>query len=492
MGLRRCLLFGVAALLAAEPALAQQQRPPARGTTPRANAVAKAAALPRTLQEALVATYSYNPALLAARASLRATDEGVPQALAGWRPTVIVAGSAGYGDGISRQYLASTGWLKAQTDRDIATAQATVTQPLYTGGRVGASVHRAKNAVYAARANLVSQEETAFGNTVNAYVGVIEARQLLAIQINNEQVLRQQLQATQDRFRVGEVTQTDVAQSQAALASATASRLSAEGSLNTAIASYIEAVGSAPAPDLVPPQPLKLPVRTQQEAATMASDNNPSVIAALFTLAGGKNAVDVAFGALLPQVSLQGQTFQSNNASGRSVNSNGYQVIANVSVPLYQGGSEYSAVRQARETVQQDARLVGDARRTAVQNAVSAWETLQSAQAAAQSSRVAIQAGVVAVEGVERQALVGTATTLDVLTQQQDLLNARITLVQNLSQVVSSSYSVASAVGRLTARDLGLPVALYDETAYYESVKNKWWGVGVPNEETFYREGQPR
>ncbi len=503
MRLRPALLIGMSLLLAV-PVRAQ---PGPSGTTasPRAHdvrAVARPARgtvtptavpgkPPRTLAEALVATYSYNPALLAQRASLRATDEGVPQALAGWRPTVTVSGGVGYGDGLTREFLAGSN-EKSRTDRTIATAQATLTQPLYTGGRINATVHRAKNAVFAGRANLIGQEETAFSDTVNAYVGVVQARQVAQIQLNNEQVLAQQLRATQDRFHVGEVTQTDVAQAQAALASATSTRLTAAGSVLTAEATYLRAIGAPPPPDLVAPQPLKLPVRNEQQASMTAQDNNPAVIAALFNLAGARNAVDVAFGALLPQLSLQGQAFQSNNASLRNFQSNGYQVLANLSVPIYQGGTEYSAVRQAREMVTQQDRLVADARRTAVQNAVQAWQTLEAARASADSSRAAVQANQVAVEGVERQALVGTATTLDVLIQQQTLLNSRLALVQNLANIVTASYGVASAIGRLTARDLALPVNFYDDTAYYQAVKNKWFGVSGPSETRLYEHGSGR
>lgn len=491
--MRPALLIG-AALLFAPPALAQTRA----GSPPRGRVAAVAhpvvahpvvahpvANAPRTLTEALVQTYSYNPALLAERAKLRATDEGVPQAVAGWRPTIIMAGSAGYGDGLTREFASSNN-QKLRTERDIATAQATATQPLYTGGRVRASIHRAKNAVFAERATLIGQEESAFSDTVSAYVGVIQARQVAEIDRNNEQVLKQQLQATQDRFRVGEITQTDVAQAQAALASATATRLTAEGSVQTAEAAYLRAIGSAPPPDLVAPQPLHLPLRSEQQAATMASDNNPTVISALFNLSGARNAVDVAFGALLPQISLQGQALQNNNVTQRSFTTNGYQVLANLSVPLYQGGAEYAAVRQARETVTQSDRLVADARRTAVQNAVQAWETLQAALASADSSRAAVQANEVALEGIERQALVGTATTLDVLITQQALLNARTSLVQNLANIVTASYAVASAIGRLTARDLGLPVNFYNDTAYYEAVKNKWFGLSGPDERQLY------
>jgi len=157
-----------------------------------------------------------------------------------------------------------------------------------------------------------------------------------------------------------------------------------------------------------------------------------------------------------------------------------------VSVPLYQGGAEYSAVRQARQTEQQQSQLIGDAQRTAVQNSVNAWETRVAAAAAADSTRTAIRANEIALVGVEREHLVGTRTTLDVLNAQQALLSSQVTLVQNLANLVTASYALASAVGRLTARDLDLPVPYYDETAYYNQVKNKWAGIGVPNNETLY------
>jgi len=186
----------------------------------------------------------------------------------------------------------------------------------------------------------------------------------------------------------------------------------------------------------------------------------------------------VAFAQLMPQVNLQGQVFQQANAGSRSSLANGYQAVLQLSVPLYQGGAEYSAVRQARQTAQQTQKLVDDARRTAVQNAVQAWETLSAARASAASTREQIRANQIALEGVEREAIVGSRTTLDVLNAQQALLNSRVTLVQNLAQLINASYQVASALGRLTARDLHLPVPLYDETAYYNAVKDKWVGLG--------------
>jgi outer membrane protein len=381
---------------------------------------------------------------------------------------------------MSRQFVrqGGGGFLNSQTDRLIGTAQATLTQPIYTGGKTQANVNRAKNQVMAERATLIGQEQTSFTNTVTAYVGVIQAQQLLALNINNEQVLAKQLQATNDRFRVGEITRTDVAQAEAALAGATAQRQTAEGNLQTARGTFQQVVGFLPPGDLVEPQPLALPVKSEQDATAIAARNNPAVIAALFNDSAAKDAVDVAFAQLMPQVSFQGQVFQQNNAAARSSQTNGYQAVVQLSVPVYQGGSEYSAVRQAKQTSQQTTRLVDDARRTAVQNAVQAWETLAAAKAAAASTREQINANQIALEGVEREAIVGSRTTLDVLNAQQALLNSRVTLVQNLSQLVTASYQVAAALGRLTARDLHLPVPLYDETAYYNAVKDKWVGLG--------------
>ena len=482
--------LAVSLLLVAGPALAQTQAPK---PAPRRTAVpAQPTAVPHTLAQALAATYLYQPVLRAARAQLRATDEDVPQALAGWKPTVIVAGTAGYGDGVTRQFLGSVGaFQNLRTDRDIGTAQTTLTQPLYTGGKVRANVNRATDLVMAQRANLMAQEETSFANAVNAYVGVISAQQTLALNINNENVLREQLQATNDQFRVGEVTRTDVAQAEASLATAIAQVQTAQGTLQTERATYTQFIGYEPPPDLAEPQPLRLPARTEQQAVIMAAANNPAVIAAQFNDAAAKNQIEAAFAALLPQVSFQGQLFQSNNASIRLDQANGYTALLSVSVPLYQGGAEYSAVRQARQTEQQESQLIGDAQRTAVQNTINGWETLIAARAAADSTRTAIRANEIALVGVEREHLVGTRTTLDVLNAQQALLSSQVTLVNNLAQLVTASYALAQAVGRLTARDLDLPVPFYDETAYFNQVKNKWAGIGVPRDETLYSPPPP-
>ena len=437
-----------------------------------------AAAQPRTIQDALAQAYSTNPTLQTARAQLRATDEGVPQALSGWRPTVIIASTAG---GVVGDITGLAGVppvsVTTRNNRPVDTNQLTVTQPLYSGGATRANTNRADNQVFGQRGRLLASEQTVFTNVVNAYVNVIQSQQTLQLNINNEQVLTRQLQATNDRFRVGEITRTDVAQAEAALAGARATRQTSEGNLQIARSQYRQFVGELP-DQLVEPQPLKLPVKNQAEAVQLAAQNNPNVVAALFDDAAARDNIDVQFSALMPQLSLQGQAAQLDGTTVVGENSRSAQLIVSASIPLYQGGAEYSRVRQARQQQQQTRKTLDDVRRQAVQQAAQAWETLVSSRATIDSDRSAIRANQIALEGVQREAIVGSRTTLDVLNAEQALLNSRVTLVQNLASYLNASYAVAAAIGRLTARDLALKVPLYDETAYYNAVRQKLFGTG--------------
>lgn len=450
-------------------------RPASNATAVERSSVYDRVTGPRTLTDALASAYATNPALQAARATLRATDENVPQALAGWRPTVTVGGNAGYGNGTAR----TAGISQPQnTPRQLGQATATVSQPLYEGGRTRANTNQAENQVLSQRATLLAQEQSTFVNVVQYYVDVIRQKQTLELRINNERVLAKQLQATNDRFRVGEITRTDVAQAQAALAQATADRQATEGTLATVRASFLQYVGYQPPSDLIEPQPLALPVKTRADAIALAATNNPNVVAAMFNDAAARDFVDVEISKLLPTLSLQGEAFDQTNQTLRGTNSKGYQVLANLSVPLYQGGSEYAAVRQARQTEQANRKRLDDARRTAIQQASQSWDTVIAARATAESTRAQIRANAIALEGVEREAIVGSRTTLDVLNAQQALLNSQVTLVNNLADLVTASYNLAAAIGRLTAEDLNLPVARYDFTAYYNAVRNRWIGLG--------------
>jgi outer membrane protein len=426
----------------------------------------------QTLQESLSQAYANNPALLAARAQLRVVDENVPQALGGWRPTVSLGASGGYIDGQAR----SRGQY-ADVSRPIGSLQATVSQPLYTGGRTVAQTQRAENQVLAQRARLLATEQQVLSDVVSAYVAVIRDQETLRLNVNNVQVLQRQLDATNERFRVGEITRTDVAQAESRLAGARSARANSEGTLQTSRATFQRVVGLAPE-RLVAPQPLSTAAANAAQAAEVAMRNNPGVVAALFDEAAGRDAVDVQMAALLPQVSLQAQAFRSDNSQQPHTRATGEQITANLSVPLYQGGAEHAAVRQARQDAVRLRQVVDDQRRTAMQQATQAWETLASARAQVDSVRSQIRAAEIALDGVQREAVVGSRTTLDVLNAEQELLNARVSLVQALSNVVTASYGLAGSVGRLTARDLALPVAQYDMDAYYNTVRNKFFGTG--------------
>lgn len=451
------LILGFTSAIIASPAMAQTQ--------------------PHTLQEALTAAYSANPTLLAARAALRATDEGVPAALAGWRPTVTVQGSAGYADGTYRTYQTGAGAVAGRNNRDLGTAQASVTQNLYNGGRTVASTHSAENRVLSQRGRLIATEQLVFTNVVNDFVNVIQTQQILQLNVNNEQVLNRQLQATNDRFRVGEITRTDVAQAEAALANARATRQTAEGNVQTARAAYQRDVGFLP-DRLVEPQPLAVPLKSAAEASQLAAANNPTIIYTMFDAAASKDQVDIAFSALMPTVNAQALALRADNQTIAKQRSTQAEALLSVSIPIYQGGAEYAAVRQARQTEQQSRKTVDDTRRQVIQAAVSSWETLKAARGTIESTRAAIRANEIALEGTQREAIVGSRTTLDVLNAEQTLLASRSTLVQNLASLVTSSYSLAAAIGRLTARDLNLNVPLYDDKAYYTAVRNRLFGTG--------------
>ncbi|MBW6399793.1 TolC family outer membrane protein [Roseomonas sp. HJA6] len=459
-----------------------------------------AASWSQTLQDALAAAYANNPTLLAARAQARAVDENVPQALAGWRPTVVLGAAGGYADTRYRSQstvavqrdpsgnvvnLDSAGTpysIFSDQPRDTANVTATVTQPLYRGGRTTAGTRRAENQVYGQRARLLATEQTVLLDGVRAYVSVVQNREEVRLNENNVQVLLRQLQATNERFRVGEITRTDVAQAEARLAAARFQLEQAQGTLQASRATFVRVIGLEPL-QVVPPSPVQPPVRNLQEAIRLATGNSPAVVAATFDEQAARDNIDLQFGALLPTVSAQVQAFRLDNSQTRGTRQTGAQVTANLSVPLYQGGAEHSAVRQARQQAQQARQVLSDAKRVAEQDATRTWEALTTARAQVQSSQAEIRAQEIALDGVQREAIVGSRTTLDVLNAEQELLNARVRLVRALATLITSSYELTASLGRLTAQDLALPVLIYDPRSYYNAVRDRWVGTGDFNEQ---------
>lgn len=466
---------GSAAVLCCSTALGREPQPGTGATD-----------TPHTLKEALAAAYLTNPVLRQERATLRATDEQVPQALGGWRPTITGTANMSYYSGVMR--LAGTsaenGYARHYDSPGYA-GGVSISQPLYTGGKTTATTHKARHAVRAERARLIAAEQQVLADVVSAYVNVVEDQQILSIDINNEQVYATQLHDTELRAHGGEFTHTDVAQAQGALANARAIRQLAEGTLQADRATFRQVVGCDAADDLTPPQPLVLPIHAEQDAMTQAVQNNPQVIAALFDEAAKKDAVGVAFSALMPNVSAQAAYMHAiNQDEGRSLANDKYAMVS-AAMPLYQGGGEYAAVRMARQQAAEAARAVDVSRRAAVQLAAASWQRMQANRAAIESNRDAVAADSVALHGMQRQVIVGTTSTLAVLQQQETVLQAQIALVRSVGNLVISSYQTTAAIGRLTARDLNLDVTLYDEGAYYRAVHDRLWGISD------YATGQP-
>lgn len=426
----------------------------------------------QTLDRALAAAYANNPTLAAQRAAQRATDEGVPQALSGWRPTVTFSSEAGR----ARQlYDPNSASLRDQTLTPF-TNSLSLSQPLYRGGRTVASTQSAEALVQAGRATLASTEQQVFLQVVTAYADVVRDQAVLELNRNNEQVLRRNLEATQDRFRVGEITRTDVSQSEARLSRATSDRISAEGALAASRAIFERVVGEAPR-QLVQPDKYPQPPAARDEVLRVAMAENPDLIAATWREESSRYDIRAASGALLPSVSLNASAVRAEESTTRDLVSESAKITAQVTVPLYESGSVYSQVRQRRQVNSQRRLQIDETRRLVQQTAVQAWENLVTARANIISRRAQIEASRVALEGVTQEAQVGARTTLDVLDSEQEFLDSRVALVRAQREELVAVYTLLSALGRLTARNLGLSVDLYDPVENYNRVRDKWFGT---------------
>ena len=434
-------------------------------------------AVAQTLEEALVLAYQNNPALQAERARLRAVDEEVPEALAGWRPTIEVAGDVG------ALYSNTDGMVPNSGSSTVAPygfGLSAVT-PLYQGGRVAAQLESAENRVSAGRAQLQAVEQSILLDTVTAYMDVLRYGAEIELSRSSERVVRRQLQAAQDRLEVGEVTRTDVAQAEARLAQAGAERVMAEGGVMSARAFFQQVIGAPPGTLSWPPVPMGLP-ETEEDALAAAAGGNPSIAASSFIARASEADIEVAASALRPQVAIVGDVRQRFDSSDLIESSADASLKATVRVPLYQGGAANARIRQSKQ-ISAQRRLQLDQTRRAVQEQVShAWRALTSAQAQISAFESQVAAAAVALDGVEQETRVGLRTTLDVLDAEQEHFKAQINLVRAQREAIVAAYQLKAAVGALTARELGLPVDLYDPEEHYSSVRGSA-GVWLWSEE---------
>jgi outer membrane protein len=304
---------------------------------------------------------------------------------------------------------------------------------------------------------------------------------ILDLQRRNVEVLQEQLRQTRDRFNVGEVTRTDVAQSESRLAAGRSQVLSAEATYKASVATYRQVIGVEPH-NLAPGSPVdRFSPNNLTAAVGVGTSTHPAVTSAQYSVDVALQAVKVAEGALYPTLSLQGSVQQNNESSLLNLKSFNTLVLGQLSVPIYQGGAEYSLIRQAKETLGQRRLDLDTARDSIRQNIVAAWGQLEAAKANIEATQAQVQASEIALNGVREEARVGQRTTLDVLNAQQELVNARVSLVSAQRDRVVASFTLLSAVGRLSPQVLGLRVPAYDAGVHYQQVRDTWAGVRTPD-----------
>lgn len=472
------------------------------------------AARAETISGALARAYIGNPDLNQQRASTRASDEGVAKAKSSYRPQVTGTGAVGFnhtelslgssttatnnattssaGSGLGAAGTGAVGATSSASSNSSANslnantfpsqAQLTITQNIFNGNRSANGVRQAESQVMEARETTRNTEQNTLLNGATAYMNVLRDTAILELNKNNITVLEEQLRQTRDRFNVGEVTRTDVAQSESSLANARSQYFTAQANLQTSIANYRQIIGVEPRRlEAARPIDMLLPL-TLDQAIQVSFTEHPSIQAAFHNVDVAQLQVQINEAALYPTLNIVGNVQAANQYEGYPQGKlfNG-SILGQLNVPLYTGGADFANVRQGKELLAQ-ARLQADLQRTMVRaNVVSNWGLLQSSKAVVRSAQAAVKSSEIALDGVREEAKVGQRTTLDVLIAQQTLLQSRVSLVSAQRDRVVATYAVEAAVGRLSAANLNLAVIGYDPTLHLEQVKDKWFGLRTPD-----------
>lgn len=429
-----------------------------------------------TLQGALAKAYINNPTLTGARAGQRANDENVP-----------IQRSYGLPDaGVSASYnenLKSDANSFAQPRRFL-TVGPQVTVPLYQGGAVRNSVKAAKLRVESGQAGLRGTEASIFSQVVGAYMDVIRDQAIVQLNRKNVQVLRTNLEATRDRFEIGDLTRTDVAQSEARLAIAEGTLRSAEAQLITSREGYIRLVGDAPV-DLAPPPALPNLPATADGAVLVALNSNPDIESAALNAKAADVDIKVAKSARLPKVSAIVNGSYNNYlgsldgiSPGVPVNQSATSAAAGVQlqVPLFTAGRNSAQVRQAQSRTSQALEQYMEVERGVIAQTRGAFAAWQANNQIIEASQQAVQANALSLEGVRAENSVGTRTILEILNAEQEYLNAQVDLVSARRNAYVAAFSLLAAMGKAEARDLGLDGGtLYDPDVNYDRVRNEIW-----------------
>lgn len=432
--------------------------------------VSATAVLSEELKEALAFAYENNPDLLAARANLRKVDEGVPAAKAGWRPTVTSNLSVG-----ASQTNSDSNGISSDTSSVPSSLSLSINQSLYDGGRTNISVRQAETNVQAERSRLFTTEQSVLLSGATAFADVISARSVVELQTNNLERLEKQLEATKERFKVGEVTRTDVAQAEARVDRAKADKIKASGDLISSNSTYKRVFGRV-ASQLEALEDVKDLPNSITEAVNLALENNFSLIAAKFEELSALDGVSLSRSSLKPSVTLSGSASHSETSGDSDSSSTSASVTANLNIPLYQAGAIYSGIRSAKEEANRRRILVESTRRNVIETSSKAFTAWRTAKAQAEALAAEVESAEIALEGVEQEALVGARTVLDVLDAEQERLSAQVRLVRANRDTFVAAYSLLSALGKLTAKGLELPVETYDYDKNFVRVRNLYYG----------------
>jgi TolC family type I secretion outer membrane protein len=486
-------LFMEAALAKRKPAAKTSPVPAKVAVEPAGYPLDKAAAarkpeergLVNTLEAALEAAYRNNPELKELQATLRSKDEGVPQALAGWRPTVTMNASVG-GEKNIVSGTQKNGELgsSANSGSNASTASADVTlqQNLFRGGETVAKTCQAESLVQTARAQLADKEREVLFAAVQAYFTVIAKTSELEYRRSNELALKKTLEATQDKFKVGEETRTSIAQNEANLAEGVAQRELAEAQLLAAEATFEQVTGTRPGKLKEPGALVNLPGGLK-EALEIAKKSHPAIVAALHQEKADRSAIKISDAELLPTVDLTGKIARSSTNSNTKTRpfhtpisdfKTAQQVAVNLKVPLYEGGAIRGRSRGLREVAEQRRINIETVRRKVTQQLVEAWETYVSAKANVHSYQTQVKANEVSLEGTRQEMLVGSKILLDVLNAQRDLVTSQLNLVRAKKSYYESAYNILALMGRLNVLDMKLKVKRYDPQVHYHDVRNSW------------------
>lgn len=417
-----------------------------------------------TLPDAIASAYASNPEVAAARARLRQVDEGVPLAASAMRPALDVEGDF-------TQALSE----RVGDEGRLFRGGVVLRQPIYEGGRVRANISAAQARIASARATLRATELAVITDTVTAYSDVLRSEALVRLNEGQVKVLEQQLRASRDRFEVGDLTRTDVAQSEARLAAASANLQAARAQLSMSRQAYRRLVGREPQ-NLAPLPPLPPIPQTAEEARDSALISNPSLAASRLTERAAAEDVRAAKAGRGPSVGLfAGARYVQGSGDLSGLTGFSPDLGVSAGMPLFTGGLIASRVRQAQARQSEALERIAQSERLVVESAIDNWTLVQTSKAVIESAKAQVEANALAAEGVRQENLVGTRDILDVLNAEQELLNSRVSLVQAERDRYVNTYRLFQSIGDIETVLQGVPVGRHDAEANAARVSGKWW-----------------